>query len=137
MDDQSFRLGDHGRYPARTSWWYGGIKGANVEHDATKPNNSRFRFRISSLLIFTTIVALHVAFPLLQQALITTLLLGALLGLLLYGVLWVVLLYDAKSPFSNVVCADHPIVERWARRLAWMLVPLYFAFLGLFAYASR
>ena len=108
-----------------------------MEHDATKQNDSRYRFRISSLLIFTTFVALHVAFPLFLQALITTLLFGALLGLLLYVVLLVVLSFDAKSPFSNVVCADHPIVERWARRFTWMLVPLYFAFLALFAYASR
>ena len=108
-----------------------------MERDAAKQNDSRFRFRISSLLIFTMFVAVHVAFPLLLQTLITTLLFGALLGLLLYGVLWVFLLYDAKSPYSNVVSADHPIVERWARRLTWILVPLYFAFLALFAYASR
>ena len=102
-----------------------------------KKNDSRFRFRISSLLIFTMFVAVHVAFPLLLQALITTLLFGSLLGLLLYGLLWVYFLCNAKSPYSHVVCADHPIVESWARRLSWILVTFYFLFLALFAYASR
>lgn len=107
-----------------------------MEQNVAKQSDGKFRFTISYLLALTAFVALHIKVPFLFQALIATVLSGFLLGLLMWGALYAVLAFKTGVPFYSVVYTDHPIIDRWARKLTWMLIVLYLAFAGLFAYAS-
>lgn len=94
-----------------------------MKQQVTKQSDPPFQFGISSLLILTAIVAVHVAVPILLKALIATAFFVLLPGLLL---LW---LYPLSMPST-----DHP--ELRTRRLLWLLLLLHLAFVALYWYES-
>ena len=63
------------------------MRGCEMNAGGDKPKEDRFRFSIAGLLILTSLVAIHLAFPPLLIALLTTFFVAIVLAILMFPVL--------------------------------------------------